>query len=524
MSGEPVRLKDYENQAKAIIDRFYPGHFLGSVPVLLSHQVSSHDDYGVRTCTALLNAYCLAPLSESFYGLQEYLRTMEYKWPLQIVHSSGGSTRVAKTKAVQTLNSGSAAGVFGLERLATSLNLPDLLTVDIGGTSTEIGMISEHSIQYANPAVVDGMPLDSATPILSTLGVGGSTVAALGDDGEITLGPESVGVYPGPACYGLGGTHPTLTDAYLVMGYLRNDSYLGGKKRIHHDLAEKAFLSHLAGPLAIPVAEAANRVKQKAVEIIAGAMQALLVERNLVGENFGVAAIGGGGGCLAAGLVDHLGAAAAYLFRLGSVFGAFRSSGMDLLHEYEHKIDLVFAETSEGLEELCRQVNLNVKNLQRIAFKDMGGEGFQPEEVCFQLELEFVGDDCERSVRMPCESPFLWYDHHGPGISRFLARKTTPAAGEKELSKIRLRALVSVPHAASTPVGTQNEQLRSVDERQVYLGQGHRTKVEVFSWDDLPPAVSLDGPAIVESAEATIFLPVDRTITFDRYLTGIIRT
>jgi N-methylhydantoinase A len=508
-----------EDRVKAVIGRYFPKHSIGSVPVLLSSQVSRDEDYFKRINTALLNAYIHAALSAQVSGVEDFLRDEGFAHPLLIVHSNGGSARSAKSTAIQTLSSGAAAGIYGSQRLSSFYHKSHVVIADVGGTSTEIGLNQYDRIAYAMPSHVGDLPLDIHSPVHSTLGIGGGSIARINKEGNVHFGFENVGAFPGPACYNLGGTEPTLTDAYLILGYFDENYFLGGQKRIHKHWARRVVQKKIADPLEMAVEEAALAIKNKAVEIIGNKIREVISIEGDSPSKFSLFAVGGGGGCIGSDLMDHAGLAEVCVFRQGSVFGAYGSSGMDIMHQYKERMNVVWKKNDAASAQIVRALNKVILALQRHAEKDMSGEGFSPQEIRFETELELKSLSAEKTYRLILPSPFLW-----PESAFFPLTGDMPAKKKIRITGVVLKALGEIPHAEPTlqPDGGSRKNLKK-GVRRVYVAPGTFEDIPVFSWDDFSASRLVTGPALIESSETTLWLPAGKTIWFDEYGSGIIK-
>jgi N-methylhydantoinase A/oxoprolinase/acetone carboxylase beta subunit len=507
-----------EERVKAVIDNYFPKHSIGSVPVLPSSQVSRDPDYFKRINTAVLNAYVHAALSRQILRIEDFLRDEGFAYPLLIVHSNGGSARSAKSSAIQTLSSGAAAGIYGSRRLSSFYRKSYVIIADVGGTSTEIGVNRQDRVSYAMPSYVGALSLDILSPVHSTLGIGGGSIARIDKEGLLSFGPESVGAFPGPACYNLGGTEATLTDAYLILGYFDENFFLGGQKRVHSSTAKKVIEKKIAGPLGLTVEEAAFQMKRQAAQIIGECILKVVSTEGESPQKFSLFAVGGGGGCIGSDLMDYAALGELCIFRQGSVFGAYGSSGMDILHEYRERMDVVWKKHDAKFVEIARALNKAILALQRHAGKDMSGEGFSPQEIRFQVELELKSSTSERTYRLALPSPFLW-----PETAFLPVPKAMPAEKRIHITGVLLRATGDIPHANPVPQptgGIGKNPNRGL--RRVYLGSGTFEDVPYYSWDELSTPCTVKGPALIESRETTVWLPKGKTIGFDEYGNGFI--
>ncbi len=518
---------DREYQVKEIILKYYPRHFLGSVPVLLGSQISSSADFLERTNMAILNAYCHPAIASRFLKIEEFLRLNGYKRSLLVVNSSGASARVAKTKAIQTIDSGSTAGIFGISRLIREFRLNNVVSVDIGGTTTEIGLFINGEIKFSEPSILGGLSVDLSRPLISTLGIGGGSIAHLGPNRELTVGPHSSGAFPGPACYNLGATDPTLTDAYLVLGYVDDNYFLGGQKVLNRQVAQKAITDKLASPLGLSCQEVALAIVENAAQTIVGAIRKLLQDSNLDPSTVSLAAIGGGGGCMGQMLANFLGIPETYVFRQGAVFGAYGTGGMDIVHTYDMRFDLPHFFEANCWDDNCRVLNSSVADLQRTACNDMLGEGFMPGEVNFQLAIELFNPVSRSPVKIVMPHPFVWPAQDRGLVMGLAFENIGDIAKAKRknirLSRIFLRAIADVPHSniATSCVGQESDNAHK-NSRRVYVGQSAWLEYTVYEWDLLSVPTTLLGPVILESPDTTIVVPQGTVIELDEFYNGII--
>jgi N-methylhydantoinase A/oxoprolinase/acetone carboxylase beta subunit len=518
-----------ELQVQSIIRKYYPWHFIGSVPVLTGGQMGLGSNYIERTNAAALNAYCHEGIADQLFQIEDLLRDEGYTLPLLIIHCGGGSARVSKSYPVHTISSGAAAGVFGALRMSKTYSRPAIVTVDIGGTSTDIGLIHNRDIQYPPHTHLEGLRVDISSPVAATMGIGGGSIVGINKSGEISLGPESAGAFPGPACYDLGGTEPTLTDVYLILGYLNDDYFLGGQKRIRKDITQKVLQEKIGAPLGISCEDAAIEVKRKAVEVIGEEIRSLIAGSNMNPSGISLFAVGGGGGCIGVDILDFVGFAEALFFRQGPVFGAFGSSGMEVMHTYEKWLDTPLAGKSLSAQQICRELNSTVLSLQRKAFRDMSGEGFRPEEIRFQLDVEVSTASSGPKERIALSEPFIWPTRDWLSIQEKLRRpfKTDKRSDSHSCARITrafLKALVPISDSNGEHFPRRSTSTSSrKGKRPVYLGQGKWVAADIYEWDFISVPQTIQGPCVIESQDSTIVVPAEKTIRFDANLNGIIK-
>lgn len=520
---------DEEQRLRSIVMKYFPLHFLGSVPVLMSSQISISSDYLERTNTAVLNAYCHGAMVKQFYQVEEYLRSKGYTKPLLVVHSGGGSASVAKSKAIQTINSGAAAGIFGVAEFAKQYDERDMAYVDVGGTTTEIGLLRGGEIEYYLADAVENLPVDLPTPLASTVGIGGGSIVRLDRNQCLQVGPKSAGAFPGPACYNLGGESPTLTDAYLVLGYLDEDYFLGGQKSVSKETAVRVLQEKLAGPLGISCEEAARRVMKEAVETVGRTIRKVCRSTVSRLDVHSLVAVGGGGGCMGAELARFLGLDKCYVFRQNAVFGAYGTSGMDVTHVYERRLDVPRFGDMSLLAQNSRKLNTAVAEAQREACHDMQFEGFDPGAISFDLQLEVSLPGNRLPCRIAMPTPFIWPAHDGPRIMELIAGRLGEEDAERckscRVVRFFLKALAPIPHPKTAAPG-MGERMESAHKRSrsVYMGAGNTMEFAVFEWDALTVPAIIDGPAIVESSDTSVVVPPGGSLEVDMDYNGVLRT
>ncbi len=228
LSRSPIN-PAHEKACRDIVLANYPAHYLGTVPLLLSTEISSEMDDRYRTNAALIDAYIHQEMAHYLYKADEDVRKNQFKWPLLIVHATGGVCRVAKTKAIDTCDSGPAAGLFGAAFLARSYGIDNVVTVDVGGTSTDVGLVRHGEPSRTEEKDLGGIPVKESAIETASIGAGGSSIVRVdAKSKQLTVGPESAGGIPGPACFGLGGANACLTDAWVTLGYIDPELLPGG--------------------------------------------------------------------------------------------------------------------------------------------------------------------------------------------------------------------------------------------------------------------------------------------------------
>ena len=379
-----------EQAVRRLVDDNFPDHYLGAVPLVLGSEIVRHPDDQTRTHMALVNAYVHTPLAVALFKAEdELLERHNYRRPLYIAHVNGGVARVSKTKAVDTAESSPYFGLNACAWWARLYGHDKVLALDVGGTTAKLGVIVGGRPLTIEEGDLFGVPLKTPWTLLHSEAVGGGSVARL-VDGGVTLGPDSQGAYPGPACYDLGGRLPTLTDAFLAASMLNPDRFLGGRRALRVDLAREAL-----GEME------PQRVIDKAADMIADIARRTLA-RAPEGE-FELFCFGGNGANFAAPVAERLGLTQAYVFKLGPVLSAFGSSVAEICHVYE--------EWGEDTDAIAARGEARVR-------RDLEGEGLS--EIHVEVE---VGDHV--TVRgyspVPVYTPHPRGEHHHEATGGVLA-------------------------------------------------------------------------------------------------------
>jgi N-methylhydantoinase A/oxoprolinase/acetone carboxylase beta subunit len=463
-----------ERAVRTFIAAEYPRHYLGAVPIVPSHEVTLAPDPFVRVCTAVLDAYLHPTMSRFLYRVEDELRRSGSSRPLLVAQSNGGTSRVAKTTAIRTWGSGPAGGVAGAAALARELALDAVVAIDVGGTSSDVAVVTKGEWTYAVQPTIDGVPVSLPVLELESVGIGGGSIAAVAGK-ELAVGPKSAGAQPGPAAFGLGGADATVTDAVCALGIFDPASFLGGRKTLDVEAAKRVIQDTVAAPLGTSVETAAQRILRQAAHVVATEVRRALVARGLEAAKTWLFATGGAGGLLAAAIVAEAELAGFVAFPLSPVFSAFGLSRLDLLHAYEARPDAAAEATLE--------------RLTTRALQDMRGEGVDTAGVRISVEGERARQDGAIEA-----------------VDLGDARAAVRAASENGIRLLRLKAVVPgrrspLERRAPGEGAAPRRAARAVVWKTV------AQETPVFAWDELAAGMKFDGPAIVESADTTVPIP-----------------
>jgi len=324
--------RDREQLYKRALLRNFPRHLLGSVPVLFAWEFANDTSRSRQVWSGIINSFLHPTVERFLYSAEHRLRAHKVKNPLLIYRNDGASSRVAKSVALKTYSSGPRGGLEGSRALAEAYGLRSVLMIDVGGTTTDVGSVSEYGIRTDRRGTVSGVGISYEMSDVRSQGVGGSSVIAV-RDGRIVVGPQSVGATPGPACFGFGGTQATITDINLLLGVLDPATYLNGEMRLDAERARAAVTANIAEPLGLSLEEALLQAEKAYEEVLAGAFADLVDTPDTT-----VAAFGGGGPMSACGAARIAGVRHVLVPRLAAVFSAYGIGFSDIAQTYERDV------------------------------------------------------------------------------------------------------------------------------------------------------------------------------------------
>ena len=525
----------HERRVKEIIRDEYKEFHIGYMPVVLAGQVVGKLGEYERSMAAILDAYLQRSMQIELSAMWDKLRERGYKKPLLMIQSSGGIAEVFRTSASRTFNSGPVSGLMGAHHVAKSLGYQNVVMTDMGGTSFDVGLVVKDSVRsYDFRPIIDRWMVGITMIKTLSIGAGGGSIASIDRllQNRVQVGPRSAGSMPGPACFNLGGSEPTVTDADVVLGYINPDYYFGGKMRLNKNRAIQAVRDKIAKPLGISVEEAATIIRK----IVNGNMSsAIMKEVHLRGhspEDFILFVGGGAGATHAEGFKGDI--RKAVLFPFSPVFCAFGSSTMDIMHVYELSKKLTLM--TPGEQKITNEYaayNTAVEGLLEQARKDLTGDGIDPAKAAFVLELDMLyggqfhvkrmlsphlSIHTTEDVRAVCDafnkefseafSPFVVNPEGGIFIESFILKAvvTTPKI---QMPKMALEG--SDPSAARK------------GERPAYWPEARDFRpTPTFAYESLRPGNVVVGPAIVEGQYTTMVVPPQMRFSIDERGLGIL--
>ena len=478
-----------------------------------------------RMSTTLLNAY-LEPVLVRYIGdLADGLDAAGVETPQRfLMQSNGGvmpfSAAIAGGKTVHTMLSGPAAGARASAWLAADEAGSGLVTLDMGGTSCDIAFIEGGAPLEVTESEIGRRPIAVPTLDLTTISAGGGSVAWVDGAGLLAVGPQSAGAEPGPACYGKGGTDPTVTDADIVCGYLNPAHLLGGAQTLDIDAAREALDVRISRPLGMDLHEAALGIRRIVDMRMADEVRVVAAKRGVDPHDFALLPFGGAGAVHAAAVAEELGMRRILVPERPGAFSALGLLCSDVVHDY----------VRSELRPLARVAPSHAESvfaeLGARASEELAAEGLDPAAARHrrELDLRYVGQGYE--LRVPLDGLGEGgLDDAGMAEARDRfdaahARIHGHAAREKdvEIVSYRLRVTVDVPKYrpdAENAAEAELPEAAVAGRRAVYFDAGDPTDTVLVERSALAPGIGFTGPAIVEQFDATTVVPAGWTASVD---------
>jgi N-methylhydantoinase A len=503
-------LFSYLNPAHELrLGEYLAGRFRG-IPVSLSHQVAPIWREYERGNTVIADSYIKPTIREYVRAVRDGLRAVGFTGPWALIKSNGGSTTgdMAEAQPIGLLLSGLSGGLISGQYFAALAGAANALTLDMGGTSCDVGLIRDGKISYSTDFQIEwGLPVSVPSVDISTLGAGGGSIGWIDKGGLLRVGPRSAGAEPGPACYGRGGTEATVTDANLVLGRLNPAYFLGGRLALNVELA-RASVGELGSRLGLGEAEAAQAIVDIADENMANALRVLSINRGLDPRDFTLIAFGGAGPLHGASIARALGMKQVVIPIYPGLCSAFGTLLADL------QVNRVLSTNFRSDAVTPAMLEERFARLAEAALEELRQEGYtgQP-DVERSISMRYWGQNYEHDVKVPAgpideaalkgilaefnrvHEQFYGYSISGEVIE--LIRFNVTAYGHVA------RPSLTVPLAGG-PKGV--DRAAPSGQRAVYFAGHGFVETPVYGRDALPAGCLLDGPAVVESVDSTVLV------------------
>ena len=506
-----IRGKDVESVAVSLLHSFANSaheeqildelQSLG-IPVSLSSRVMPEYREYERTSTTVINAYLGPLMGRYLHQLQDRLRTC----PLRVMQSNGGAihAETAADAPVRTIVSGPAGGVVGAFHVAQVCGYSNIITLDMGGTSTDVSLCQD-SIKVTHESHVDGMPVGIPMIDIHTVGAGGGSIAQLDPGGALKVGPESAGADPGPICYGK-GTQLTVTDANVILGRLLPQFFLGGAMPLMVDRIEPVvrqldWARHWKSreDLAQGAIDVVNNNMEQAVRLIS-------VERGYDPRDFTLFCFGGAGGLHAAALAKGLGIPRVVVPRFPGALSALGLILADARKDYSRTLLI----NAEGSQPKLRRA---LEELHRLGIAELQTEGFRKSEIQAAdfVDLRYRGQSYELTI--PLVSNFVEQFHKVHDRRYGYSNPDSPV----ELVNVRTTFFGRTPKPKFVKSPKQRRQPQPLETQSVWIDR-KRVKTAIYDRETLGHGHRIKGPAIIGEYSSTTLVPPEFRCRVDAYL------
>lgn len=510
----------HELRVREIFLEEYPAHMLGSIPLLLSHQVVGRKGEYARATSTIVDAYLHQIMYHGLGTLELNLRRQGYLKPMLVNHNSGGMAQLNSTDALQTVHSGPVAGIAASEFLAAASELGNVVATDMGGTSFDIGIVVQGGLKYYdfNP-VIDRWLVSVPMVHLVALGAGGGSIARYERMFKtVEIGPKSAGSDPGPACYDRGGQDPTVTDADLLLGYLDPKNYANGRIALNPRRARQAIGDALCEELGVDEIEAAKLIKRQVDASMANGIATELRTRGYEPREFTVLAYGGNGPLHACGIATALGVGKVLAPPYASTFSACGAGNVSQMHIHEMNTwTVLYNPNTKSFFDDYDGFNQCVEVLEARGRADLERQGMDAAGIRYRLELDmrYGNQRVQTAVVTPLsrlrnqrDVLQLMEQFHTRYGERFGEGSQSPETGVR-INTIRVCALVeqpTIPFARLAIEGQAKAPPAPVAHRACHF-VGHDGVIDTPVYDEAARAAGTQivGPAVI-TTRATTYL------------------
>ena len=472
-----------------------------------------------RWGTAMFAAY-VAPIVRRFVErIEARLQENGFRGQLQFIQSNGGLAAppiVVENPAVLLL-SGPAAGPALGRSLGLANEFRNVLSVDMGGTSFDVGVVHDGIVDTVRQQIIDGKKFALPSVDVTAVGAGGGSIARVDASGRLQVGPKSAGASPGPACYGKGGEFPTVTDANVALGYIDPDFFLGGEMRLRKDLAEAAIRTKVADPLGLTVAEGAAAIYEVINANMASGTDVAFAKRGYDPRDFVMVAAGGAAAVHAVRLIQELRIDTLIVPKVGPTYCAYGMMFCDLKHDYQRSYH---SETDRA--DLGR-IQGAFDDMEREARATLRREGVDDAQMAIHrsLDMRYYGQFRDRNA--PIAAGAITTGTLRAAVEKFhrVHEQTVgygDAAYPTEIVRLHLTGSAQVvpPKLKPVPRGVDVGVARK-GTRQAYFAPRGFIDVPVYDGARLASGVRVTGPAIIEEVFTTFVLPPDVGTVVDDY-------
>jgi N-methylhydantoinase A len=511
------RNDENERAARALLEADVPGLY-----VSLSSEIWPQMREYERGLVAVMNAHVGQKMKTYFAGLAKGVRGLGIGAPILSTKSNGGVMHVheAGERPVDTLLSGPAAGVIGASFVGAAIGLRNLVTFDMGGTSADVAVI-EGEPRYSTENTVGDFPVIMPAIDVTSIGAGGGSIAWTDSNGVLKVGPMSAGAKPGPACYGLGGTQATVTDAYVCLGIVDPKRFLGGAIDIKPELAEKSVAA-IGKILGLDTLEASESILRVATSQMYAALVPLLARKGISYDDFALLPFGGAGPTHGFLLAREVGIRRVVVPLHPGVLCAAGSLAADIRRDFIRTIHTTMQPGTESSVVTTMRNGLEALSREGGTWLDLQGMEFLDRRVSWSADIRYLGQSFDLTVSLDAG---VLADATGAVLRRRFNDVYEQVYGYKDEA-----APLEILDVRATAVGvTLKPKIESVamrgdgkrgeaapGQRRVFL-DGRYWDAQVYDRDALPSGARFRGPAIVEQYDTTTLIPYGFAVTVDRF-------
>ncbi len=486
------------------------------IPVSCSHEVLPEYREYARFSTTVANAYIRPTLERH---LSTLIASKQFPKSFRLMLSNGGSVsgRNFESAGIRTVLSGPAGGVLGAFEIAKTAGYNQIITFDMGGTSTDVSLCN-NGISLTTESTISGLPIKVPLIDIHTVGAGGGSIASVDTGGALRVGPESAGANPGPICYGNNGEAITVTDANLFLGRIAATQFLGGAMSLDTH-KPGAYIKKFASHLGIPPLQAADGILKVANAAMERAIKVISVERGYDTRDFTLVSFGGAGGLHAAFMAENLGIETVLIPPNGGLLSAYGMLFADVIKDYSQTVLWQLEKSSN--EEFAKALDAGFDALLTRAETEMKTEGFTPDQlkVNRSLDMRYAGQSYELNIpyhSIGKEVQTLVDRFHAAHAQRFgYARTDAPT----EVVNLRLTAIgeTDKPPIQPTPLVSDTDTSEACISQTPVIFENASLSTDFYRREMLRPGNRIVGPAIVTEFSATTVIPPNFFAVVDAY-------
>ncbi len=503
---------------------------IGDIPICISSEILPQYREYERFSTTVLNAYLMPVLQRYLSTLEEGLKrrdnesslNVSSEVPVMIMESSGGvmTAKAARERPVYTVLSGPAGGVVASTFIGRLTGFQNLITIDMGGTSTDISLILNGRPILTSEGNIEGIPIRIPIIDINAIGAGGGSIAWIDEGGALKVGPQSAEAVPGPACYGQGGGQPTITDANVILGRIDPNYFLGGEMTLKSELARKVIEEKLCGPLKMDLITAARGIIQVANANMVRGIRVVSVERGYDPRDFTLIPYGGAGPLHAVALAKELKIPKVLVPPIPGILSAMGMLISDIRHDFvltrilpahtvkPDEMEAIFQELTAKALEMLRKEGVNQKDTLILRYVDVRYVG-----QSFEIRIKFEGEKCNEANFKELIQTFHQdherrYGHKDLTAPVELVNFRVEGIGKRKPIELR-----EIPSGRMDPPSTSLKSVRKVyfEETNTFLD------TKIFEREGLLAGNLIEGPAIVEESNSTTIIHPEMVGRVDPY-------